>query len=100
MKRHSTWNCNWNYKNGHFYLEKNYKNNKPCIFFQWFKTRIQPRYPNPINLYCFGLFAVKKNIILNRPLEYYKKLLSEVNHHVNPSEGHFFERSWYYIFNE
>jgi len=55
-------------------------------------------YPNPINIYQNALFAVKKELILNKPLEYYKKLILEVNHHINPTEGHFFERSWYYIF--
>ena len=43
--------------------------------------------------------AVKKELIINKPIEYYKELILEVNHHINSTEGHFFERSWYYIFN-
>ena len=37
--------------------------------------------------------SVKKEKITNNPIEYYKKLLLEVNHHINPTEGGFFERS-------
>jgi hypothetical protein len=55
-------------------------------------------YPNPIFIYGAGLFAIKKELILKYPIEYYKKLVLEVNHHIDPIEGHFFERSWYYIF--
>ena len=69
------------------------------MFIDWFKENININYPNPIHIYPNAIFAVKKELILNKPLEYYKKLILEVNHHINPTEGHFFERSWYYIFN-
>ena len=49
-------------------------------------------------IYSNAIFAVKKENIINKPLEYYKKLILEVNHNINSTEGHFFERSWYYIF--
>jgi hypothetical protein len=88
----------WNLQNGEYFLKDNYKNNEPKLFIDWFKENIKPEYPNPINVYDCGLFAVKKELILNNPIEYYEKLILEVNHHINSSEGHFFERSWYYIF--
>jgi hypothetical protein len=91
------WNANKSY-NG-FYLKDNYKNNNPQVFVDWFKKNINETYPNPINIYGNALFAVKKELILKHPIEYYQKLILEVNHHINSSEGHFFERSWYYIFN-
>jgi hypothetical protein len=94
------WGPHWNSRKSGFYLKNNYKNNTPQVFIDWFKKNINENYPNPIKIYGNALFAVKKELILNRPIEYYQKLILEVNHHINPSEGHFFERSWYYIFNE
>ena len=89
----------WNLRNGKYFLNDNYKNNKPVTFIDWFKTNININYPNPITVYGNAIFAVKKELILKNPIEYYQKLILEVNHHVNSTEGHFFERSWYYIFN-
>ena len=93
------WDKEWNIRPYGYYLANNYKNNKPITFLDWFKTNIDINYPNPINIYVHGIFAVKKENIINKPIEYYKRLIIEVKHHINPTEGHFFERSWYYIFN-
>ena len=92
------WNKEWNLTNGNYYLNDNYKNNKPITFIEWFKSNINTNYPTPIKIYANAIFAVKKELILNHPIEYYQKLILEVNHHINSTEGHFFERSWYYIF--
>lgn len=92
------WIKNWNLKYGVYYLANNYKDNKPIIYEDWFKIHIDEKYPEPVHIYSNGLFAVKKELILNKPLDYYKELIKEVNHHINPTEGHFFERAWYYIF--
>jgi hypothetical protein len=92
------WDKEWNLQNGQYYLNNNYKNNQPITFINWFKANVDPNYPNPIKIYHNAIFAVKKEYIINKPIEYYKKLILEVNHHVNSTEGHFFERSWYYIF--
>ena len=88
----------WNLRKDGYYLKDNYKNNTPITFFEWFKGNIHINYPNPIIYYANAIFAVKKENILKKPIEYYKKLILEVNHHINSTEGHFFERSWYYIF--
>tara|TARA_B110000908_G_C10025200_1_gene344745 strand:+ start:116 stop:733 length:618 start_codon:yes stop_codon:yes gene_type:complete len=88
----------WNLRKDGWYLKNNYKNNEPVTFFEWFKTNINVDYPNPLYFYHNAIFAVNKSIIINKPIEYYKKLIQEVNHHINSTEGHFFERSWYYIF--
>ena len=93
-KNNSLDNCHY-YKNDKCY----YKNDIFITFFDWFKTNININYPNPIRIYANAIFAVKKEIIINKPIEYYKKLLLEVNYTKNPIEGHFMERSWYYIFN-
>jgi hypothetical protein len=92
------WDRKWNCKNNTFYLSENYKNNKPVVFDDWFKKYINAHYPNPITIYPNGIFAVRKELILQHPVEYYKQLIEQVNHHINSTEGHFFERSWYYIF--
>ena len=88
----------WNLRDNGYFLKDNYKNNKPITFIKWFQENINVKYPNPIRIYGAGIFAVKKENIINKPIEYYKKLILEVNHHINSTEGHFLERSWYYIF--
>ena len=93
------WDRNWNINNDHFFLENNYKDNKPTVFYDWFIKYINKDYPDPIYIYRNGIFAVKKENILKKSIEYYKNLILQVNHHINPAEGHFLERSWYYIFN-
>lgn len=92
------WDKSWNLRAEGYYLKNNYKNNEPITFFNWFKKNIDIKYPNPINIYANAIFAVKKENIINKPIEFYKRLILEVNHHIKPAEGHFFERSWYYIF--
>jgi hypothetical protein len=51
-----------------------------------------------MRFYLFGIFAVRRDLIHLKPLAYYQMLLEHVNYDVDPVEGHFFERSWYYIF--
>tara|TARA_X000000950_G_C13915316_1_gene660718 strand:- start:1817 stop:2497 length:681 start_codon:yes stop_codon:yes gene_type:complete len=75
-----------------------YKNKIYISFRKWFKKYIKRDYPDDAKIYKNGLFAVNKQLILKNPCSYYKKLLSNVNHDVNPVEGHFMERSWFYIF--
>jgi hypothetical protein len=89
---------NWNLRIDGWFLKDNYKDNRPLLFLYWFNKMIKSEYPNPIFFYGNGIFAVRKELILKHPIEYYKELVLEVNHHINSTEGHFFERSWYYIF--
>ena len=96
---YNCWDYNWNSINGWYYLSDNYKNNEHITFIDWFQQYIHIKYPNPIKIYTNGIFAVSKKLILKNSLEYYKQLILQVNHHINSTEGHFFERSWYYIFN-
>ena len=92
------WDKRWNVRPEGYYLKDNYKHN-PIPFVDWFKTNIHPHYPNPIRIYSNAIFSVKRENILKRSLDDYKRWITEVNHHSNSAEGHFFERSWYYIFN-
>ena len=77
-----------------------YKDNRPIAFIDWFKRYLNKEYPDPIYLYKGGIFAVRKELILQHSLDYYKKLILEVDYHIDPIEGHFLERSWFYIFNQ
>lgn len=43
-------------------------------------------------------FSVSKDLILSKPKSFYTNILRYINHHPNPEEGHFLERSWYLIF--
>lgn len=88
----------WNLRQDGYFLKDNYKNNNPITFIEWFKSNINSEYPDPIYIYWNAIFAVRKQKITNKPIEYYKRLINELKHNNNPTEGHFFERSWYYIF--
>lgn len=84
-----------------WYLPNNYKDNRYVTFGEWFNRYIRNTYPKKdFKLYMNGLFAITKEVIRKRPIEYYKKLKTLVDWHYNPVDGHFFERSWYYIFND
>ena len=99
-KNNICWDKEWNINIGNgFYSEpRKYKNNKVITFIDWFKENINNEYPNPIYIYHNAIFAVNKQLITKNPIEYYKKLILEVNYTNDPIEAHFLERSWYYIF--
>lgn len=45
-----------------------------------------------------AIFAVKRESIQLRPIEFYEKAIKLLDWHINPMEGHAFERLWSYIF--
>lgn len=94
--RNHCWDREWNLSDsslsGRYFREQ-------VSFYNWFIENVNNVYPDPICIWRSAFFAVRKDRILARPLSYYISLLSEVSHDINPVEGHFFERSWYYIFN-
>lgn len=70
----------------------------------WFKTYVDVDdtyndIENGIILWWGGIFSVRRECILSRPKEYYKRLLDYMPKTNNPEVGHYFERSWFYIFN-
>jgi len=70
---------------------------------QWIKKFVEPNmdeYTLSKKIYWKpgAIFTIPKNKILSRPIEFYEILLNQLDN-INPEEGHFFERSWYYIFN-
>lgn len=65
----------------------------------WWDKYVQCRKPHIRNFrFSHGaIFSVNKRIINNKCINYYKNLISCIDKHVNPEEGHYFERSWNYI---
>lgn len=94
------WSSNFNFKDDKF-LPVNfgyYKHNKRIQFKDWFYRIFNIEVPDPRNVFVGAIFAVRKDVILSKPIDFYKTILKEVSWHVAPIEGHFLERSWYYIF--
>jgi hypothetical protein len=73
----------------------------PCEynFIKWFKKFVNPTEGPILNMIFGACFVVSRNAILSRSKEYYEQLLDQCIDSVNPEVGHYFERSWYYIFN-
>jgi hypothetical protein len=94
----SCWDSKWNFGRDDRWFNGTYLDGKPIIYIDWFKNNINENYPDPINIYCYGILAVRKDFVLKRSFEYYQKLIKQIDYHSNPTEGHLFERSWYYIF--
>lgn len=81
-----------------------YTNIENLCFKDWLKKYIDVDIDNYYKedelLYCKygGIFSIKKENILSRSINYYKNLIYQL-YYKNPEVGHYFERSWYYIFN-
>lgn len=82
-----------------FWMQNNYKNNRPIRFSLWLESVVGKEYKSPFLMYTNAIFAVHKNKILKYSKEFYQRLRDEVHHHVNPTEGHFMERTWFLLYN-
>ena len=69
-------------------------------FGQWFRgvAKLQPSPDGRLRIYPGAEFSVSRERILSRPRGWYQKLREQVMLPA-PMEGHYIERSWYYIFN-
>jgi hypothetical protein len=55
---------------------------------------------NNFKIYAAAIFSVSRDLIRSRPKEYYERLYNlDALKHQRPEVAHFFERSWFYIFN-
>lgn len=92
-----------NFRLKHFKQTPIEQNHEKLSFGDWFDKYINQ--DDSCDKYHFkikfgAIFTIKKENILSRPKEYYINLLKQLeNYGTNPEIGHFFERSWYYIFN-
>lgn len=70
-------------------------------FGEWFERCLHQRLPY-IKKYRWiigAIFAVRNDVVLQNSKSFYEMLLHEIpDNHDAPEVGHFFERSWYYIF--
>ena len=96
------WSDTWNMYVPHGGKELNdgslYLNGIILPFIDWFHANVDPNLNNLDTFYPNAIFGVCKELIRNRPLQFYENLLTQVNWSNNPIEGAFMERSWYYIF--
>ena len=86
-------------KNGHI---KHWKGNtEPCDLNiqQWFIENINQTIPQPAKIYFGANFCIPKIKILSRSKNTYRSLINKYLSTKNPEVGHFFERSWFYLFN-
>ena len=67
-------------------------------YVDWFKKVLNAALDRG-TLYSPGaIFFVSSKLIRKRHVGFYKKLRSYLEDHVNPEEGHYMKRSWFYIF--
>lgn len=74
----------------------------PYTFGQWWIHYVKKTIPNPRNFqWASGAnFSVSRELIKQNSLEYYQHLQNSLRNSSNPEEGHYFERSWFYIFDQ
>lgn len=58
-----------------------------------------PLNQNLLPWYMGAIFGARNDRIKQHPRKYYERLLNQVDDAENPEEAHYFERSWFYIFN-
>lgn len=94
------WGPNWNMVNPqHYTFRKPVKSREIMCFSDWFEKVLCITYPKTIQIYKAALFSVSKENIIQHSKQYYEYLQSHLDYDIDPVECHFFERSWYYIFN-
>ena len=73
---------------------------RSSIGFRNFSKKLFPNMPLFVATSYSGCFAVKKEIIQQHNLDFYKELLEILSQNKNPIEGHYMERLWCYIFTQ
>lgn len=91
----------WN--DDHLYMYRNnYLDYRDELGFRnWFRKYIDEDYNinNGLIFWQGAIFSVRRECILSRPREYYKRILEYIPRTNNPEIAHYLERSWFYIFN-
>jgi hypothetical protein len=91
-----------NYDKDHLYFYKEYKLHSDKLGYRtWFKTYVDENHniDEGVTLWWGAIFSVTRDCILSRPKQYYQMLLDYIPYENSPEVGHYFERSWFYIFN-
>jgi hypothetical protein len=68
-------------------------------FIEWSRNILQIDFRGRVIFFGPGaIFSVTRELIQKKPISFYKYLLSFLEDHANPEEGHYLERTWVYIF--
>lgn len=65
---------------------------------QWWEATFECPYEEIVQIYPNAIFSMNKDMIINKEIDLYKKLLDQVSYDVHPVEAHFLERSWFFLF--
>jgi hypothetical protein len=65
---------------------------------EWYQGHFGKPYPASPPWYIHALFSVKRERILQYPREFYEKLIRDLEGATDPEVGHFFEKTWYLMF--
>lgn len=68
-------------------------------FGEWFEENVNSPFPDDPKWFKNGIFGIHKHHILSRSRQYYERMLEQFASSDEHEVGHYFERSWYYIFN-
>ena len=64
----------------------------------WLSDVINITLPSRLSVYPGSFMVIRKDRIMSRPISYYEHLMNQVSYTKFPLEGHYMERSWYYVF--
>jgi len=64
----------------------------------WWEAVFSEPYPKKLKVIWNAIFRIKREHVHNRPRAFYMNAIKTLRHHVNPEEGHYFERAWGNIF--
>lgn len=61
---------------------------------------VEEHFPNVISTTTsgFSIIGIARRDIIQHPIEYYKKIIKELENSSNPETGHYFERAWFAVF--
>jgi hypothetical protein len=90
-----SWDCQYKYNPG----STSYQS-ADCRIDCEDKLKTLKIYPTHLWTKFGATFAVSKERILNRNLDWYKKAITLVDWHIAPLAGHFFERAWPFVMGE
>ena len=84
-------------------FKDNFENNKmrhaKLEFPDFLKKYSYRRLPLLIPFFHGACFSVKKELIEQHPITFYQNLMTNIDDHPDPEEGHYLERMWLFIFN-
>ncbi len=76
-------------------LKSGHMRKASTTFGEFYNHVIGADHPAFITIYYAAIFTVRRDVIQQKSIEYYIDIIRYVNDHVNPEEGHYFERIWF-----